>query len=123
MSNPASFHSEARYQGKCQHPDCEEPLTYHWHAHHVVYRQHVEAHGGNVWDTRNAMRLCNRLPHDCHRTKHHNRKAPVPMSVVRDETIEFAVEVMGPGRTINFFERFYASADDDTRLNELREAA
>lgn len=115
MSNAGSFHAEARYQGRCQHPRCANAQGA-WHAHHVIYEQVVERHGGDKYDTRNAMRLCNPK---CHLDRQHGRQDPVPMSVVRCETIEFAVELMGIGRTINYFERFYGDAATDGRLIEL----
>lgn len=116
MSNASSFHAEAQWQGQCQHPRCERPLNEKWHAHHVVHEQVVERAGGDKYDTRNAMRLCNPK---CHLDRHHGRQDPIPMSAVRDETIEFAVELMGIGKTINFFERWYGATEDDARLIEL----
>lgn len=118
--NAGSFHSEAMYQGKCQHPNCERPAG-KWHAHHVVYEQIVTRERPDLkYDTRNAMRLC--VP-KCHLDRQHGRQDPVPMTVVRCETIEFAVEVIGVGRTLNFFQRFYAGAEDDPRLVELERMA
>jgi hypothetical protein len=116
VSNASSFHAEAQWQGHCQHPNCEQPLSPKWHAHHVIYEQVVEREGGDKYDTRNAMRLCHPK---CHLDRQHGRQDPVPMSVVRDETIEFAVELMGIGKTINYFERRYAGTEDDPRLTEL----
>jgi hypothetical protein len=41
------------------------------------------------------------------------------MSAIPDEAIEFAVELMGIGKTINYFERYYGDAATDARLIEL----
>lgn len=114
---PGDFHSEARWQGKCQHPNCERPLSRDWHAHHVVYEQIVMRYSPELkYDPRNAMRLCNPV---CHFDRQHNAGDRVPMSVVRDETIAFAVEVIGEGQTINFFQRYYGDGEEDPRLIEL----
>lgn len=117
LDTPDSFHAEAKYQGRCQHPNCKRPLSKRWHAHHVVYEQIVMRHRPELkYDPRNAMRLCNPK---CHLDLQHGQQDPVPMSVVRDETIEFAVEVIGEGQTINFFQRHYGGAEEDPRLIEL----
>lgn len=114
IANKGSFRSEARYQGRCQHPACKTPNAA-WQPHHVIYAQHIrEINAAVEYDTRDAMRLCLR----CH-GRQHNRKAPVPTTAIRCETIEFAVELMGAGRALGYFERYYDTSQDDARLIEL----
>lgn len=55
ISNPASFHAEARYQGVCA--VCERPGPFE--AHHVVPRRLLKRLGLPLHDTRGALRLCN----------------------------------------------------------------
>jgi hypothetical protein len=115
MSNASSFHAEAKWQGKCQHPRCENPQGA-WHSHHIIYEQVVTREGGDKYDVRNALRLCHPK---CHLDRQHGQQDPVPMSAIPDEAIEFAVELMGIGKTINYFERYYGDAATDARLIEL----
>jgi hypothetical protein len=62
------------------------------HQHHVVRAQDVEKWHGDTKDRRNALRVC----WDCHE-KHHLSGRPVKLktSILRDENIEFAFELMG----------------------------
>jgi hypothetical protein len=70
--------------------------------HHVVYRQHVEKEGGDVWDPRNAMTLCD----DCH-DAHHDRVAIIPTSALPRSAVQFAVELMGQDRARIYLARYY----------------
>ncbi len=73
-----------------------------WHAHHVVTQQHIRRADGDVWDPRNAMRLC--AP--CH-DAHHSRQRPIPYSAVPPDALEFADELLGRDGAEAFFARYY----------------
>lgn len=94
-------------QSSCQHPKCKGG-AHTLHQHHVVYKQHVRAEGGDIWDGRNAIALCN----SCH-TSHHQRGRPLPVSAFRPENLEFAVELLGVDRAAAYIERRYRI--DDTQ--------
>jgi 5-methylcytosine-specific restriction endonuclease McrA len=102
-----SFKREALTQGRCQ--NCGS-TTWQWHAHHVVYEQHLNDIGAAVWDNRNSMRLCE----DCHR-RHHNRSAVIPLLKLRAVTIAYAFEVLGL-RAYSYLSEKYAG--EDPRLEQ-----
>jgi 5-methylcytosine-specific restriction endonuclease McrA len=83
------------------------------HLHHVVYEQHAIREGGERFDVRNAMTLCN----SCHR-RHHLRTEPVHVVLVPDAAIAFAAEIMGGG-AYNYFQRYYDGTD--RRVESLRD--
>jgi hypothetical protein len=116
--NPESFHNEARAQFVCAGCDSAKRP---WHAHHAVHEQHVKKLGGEVWDPRNALRLCTPRPDGCH-WKHHGLEK-LPTKKLRDENIEFAVELMGAGQAADYFRRYYDDSDPDPRLEVLLAAA
>lgn len=83
--------------------------------HHCLYRQHVKAAAGDVWDPRNALTLCAW----CHSGHHGGRRARVlPLSVLPDSVFEFAAEVLGE-RAHGWLRRRYVG--EDARLDALRE--
>jgi 5-methylcytosine-specific restriction endonuclease McrA len=79
--------------------------------HHCVYRQHVRAVDGDVWDPRNALTLCP----SCH-AYHHGRGRVLALPVLPDSVFEFAAEVLG-ARAYGYLRRRYAG--DDARLDLL----
>jgi 5-methylcytosine-specific restriction endonuclease McrA len=81
---------------------CGNLLGIDWHAHHVVTQQHIRRAGGDVWDPRNAMRVCA----SCH-DAHHNRSRPISGLKVPVEAAEFAIELLGRDRAEAYFERYY----------------
>jgi 5-methylcytosine-specific restriction endonuclease McrA len=81
---------------------CGDLLDGGWHAHHVVTQQHVRRAGGDVWDPRNAMRLCT----PCHGA-HHSRQRPIPYSAVPPDAWDFATELLGRDGAEAFFARYY----------------
>lgn len=97
-------------QAACQHSLCEgggADLS----QHHVVYRQHVEEAGGDVWDPRNALALCRR----CH-AAHHRRARPLAIDCLRPENIEFARELLGVRRAEGYLRRRYTAPEDLPRF-------
>lgn len=94
-------------QSECRHPWCPGTPA-RVQQHHVVYRQEVEREGGDTGDARNALALCV----TCH-ARHHGRQPGrvVELVVLRDENIEYAVDLLGAGRAYNYLRRRYAGSD------------
>lgn len=91
--------------------------------HHVVYQQHVRDAGGDLWDVRNSLTLCDGM-HGCH-GRHHNRMRPVRLTVLPDVAFEFAVELLGTGPAYEYLRRRYLGSDPrlDALLSAWEEAA
>jgi 5-methylcytosine-specific restriction endonuclease McrA len=83
--------------------------------HHVIYGQRVRQEKGNYWDPRNALTLCKR----CHEN-HHAGRPRLKLSKLRDANYEFALELLGPGKVLNYFEAKYAD-DGDPRFERVSE--
>lgn len=83
--------------------------TDRWAAHHVVYAQEVRRRGGNEWDGRNAMRLCDR----CH-GKHHGPQR-IALGRLSEANLDFAFELLGPF-AYDYLRRRYTG--DDPRLED-----
>lgn len=97
---------------ECRHPSCpgqRDVLA----LHHVVYRQEVERVGGEVWDPRNSLTLCD----GCHSSHHRRGSRIVPLSVLRDENYEYAAELLGREAAYEYLRRRYVG--EDPRLNAL----
>lgn len=97
-------------QDRCVHPACEYPAARAHHEHHVVYRQHVRREGGDIYDPRNALRLCV----SCHSSHHRRGSKIVPLAALRDENYEFAFELLGAA-AFDYLRRRYSG--DDVRLH------
>jgi hypothetical protein len=80
--------------------------------HHGLKDQIVRREGGNVYDVRNRWVICS----DCHE-RHTNRSRVLPAWLIPDSVIEFAVELLGPGKAFNALTREYEG--DDVRLQAL----
>jgi 5-methylcytosine-specific restriction endonuclease McrA len=72
---------------RCQNPECGDGSG-KLQIHHVVYEQHVKHEGGNRFDPRNGMTLCQ----SCHGS-HHGRSRVIPVSALSDGALEFATEL------------------------------
>jgi 5-methylcytosine-specific restriction endonuclease McrA len=81
--------------------------------HHVVYRQHVRRAGGDEWDPRNALPLCN----SCH-SLHHHRSRILPIALLPDAALAFAGDLLGDAAE-NYLARYYAVAAVDPRATRL----
>lgn len=93
VSNPESFHLEARFQRACA--VCG--ATGEFDAHHVVERQELRRRGLPEWDTRNALRLCQILGAvggNCHSGQSTGLRR-VRLDQLRDENLEYAFEALG----------------------------
>lgn len=71
--------------------------------HHVVYRQHVRQAGGDEWDPRNSMSLC-----QPHHVDHHSRTDVIALASISQETWAFAQDTFGVGPAEMYFARYYA---------------
>lgn len=74
--------------------------------HHATFRQTVRREGGDEWAPANALALCT----PCHEG-FHARRVPVPLSVLRDENIAFAADLLGPLAAHVYLSRRYAGTD------------
>jgi hypothetical protein len=125
VANPASFHAEARFQIACA--ACGA-IGKPFHAHHVVDKQTLKwwgvPVGDELYDTRNAMRLCEDLDTKrCH-LQFENGRISIFLTALSDENIEYAFEVGGL-RAYDYLHREYAGEDDrvELKLEELEAAA
>lgn len=96
------FREHARQQRCCQAPGCPAPMAGGWQAHHVVYEQELRRLHLPIYNVRNSMRLCSA----CH-ARHHNRTAPLPLSILTEEHLAYAREVLGD-RAMDYLSRRYA---------------
>jgi hypothetical protein len=116
-----AFKAECSYQRFCQHPDCKNPGTWKWQAHHVVQVKHIKEYTEEphiLYDPRNALRLCNDLSgSNCHGNHHGGGDKRVPLSALRDENFEYAAELLGAGVAYEYLRRGYRG--EDPRLQAL----
>lgn len=121
ICNPSSFRLEARSQRVCA--ICQG--TGSFHAHHVVDKAKLRRYGktGNaLYDTRNALRLCEGLDTKrCH-FQFENRRVTLTTKMLLDENIEYAAEVLGP-YAVDYLRAEYDDTDPDPRLIELEHMA
>lgn len=105
VSNPASFHAEARYQRVCA--VCGRGGAYH--AHHVIDKQELRKRRLPLYDTRGALRLCVH----CHMQFEWAGpgKILVLQKHLKDVHFCYVWEVMNAAGT-NMLERQYGGADD-----------
>lgn len=102
---------------RCMAPGCTTPYGERQplFLHHICYRQHVRNAGGDVWDPRNALTICN----SCH-SRHHKRAQTLPLTCLPDAAFEFAFELLGSAAEV-YLRRYYSG--EDNRLGTLGEAA
>lgn len=79
--------------------------------HHVVYRQHVRAKGGDEWDPRNALPLCG----PCH-SAHHARRRVLPIALLPAGALAFARELLGAA-VENYLVRYYEGPATGARVD------
>jgi hypothetical protein len=70
----------------------------------------VRREGGDVWSLSNALGVCEH----CH-MNHHAAFRRIPMRVVPDEALDFAVRLIGRDRALLFFGRFYSAVPTQPR--------
>lgn len=117
ISNPSSFWYEAQSQRVCASCGNVGPF----HAHHVVDKQALKREGlkrNQLYDTRNALRLCEGImTKRCH-FQFENRRITLATGKLLDANIEYAWEVLGP-YSVDYLRREYDDAAGDPRIAEL----
>lgn len=113
VSNPRSFHNEAAWQGRCAVCGRDDG---HWHAHHVVYQQHLRALGLPEYDTRGALRLCIRDPAgrangDCHFAHHHGQRRVKASELTVDNLAHLLWAHGGLDGAAAYLARYYDAPD------------
>jgi hypothetical protein len=112
ISHPLSFHNEAAYQGKCAVCGRQDGP---WHAHHVVYQQHLRRAGWPEYDTRLALRVCDFDPaqpdrEHCHHNHHHGTRRIKGEELTAD-SLAAMVDALGPGAAEVYLARYYDAPD------------
>lgn len=115
LANPKSFREEARYQGLCALCGMSGPF----HAHHVVdkakLRDRCGLRGNDLYDPRNAMRLCEGLDGNrCH-MNFENRVVKITTKMLSDQNIEYAFEKLG-AYAADYLRAEYDDSDPDFRI-------
>lgn len=109
-----SFRLEARYQLVCA--ACGG--TGRFQAHHVVDKAELSKkglRGNDLYDTRNAMRLCEDLDGPrCH-MQFENRRITISTKKLTDDNIEYAFEELG-AYAYDYLRQEYDDTDPDPRL-------
>jgi hypothetical protein len=96
------FEHAAAAQERCANCGSERA----WDPHHAgVYEQDLRRLKLPLWDPANALRLC----WDCH-ALHHAPSSRLPLSVLREENIGYAFEVLG-ARAYDYLRRRYTGED------------
>lgn len=117
IANPASFRAEGMYQGLCA--VCHKGGEFH--VHHVVdkatLRNRCGLDGDDLYDTRNALRLCQVMgstERRCH-FQHENYRRLVKTSELTDDNIAYAFLMLG-AYAIDYLRREYDDSEPDERL-------
>lgn len=115
VANPASFREEARWQTVCAYCGKTGPFQ----AHHVVdkakLRDHCGLSGNALYDTRNALRLCEGLDTArCH-FQFENRRIAITTKMLTDDNIAYAFEKLGP-YAADYLRAEYDDTDRDPRI-------
>lgn len=125
ICDPHSFYNEARWQTTCA--ACDRPRPFQ--AHHVVDQQTLRRRcglrGKALWNTRNALRLCQQMGNAdirCH-FQHENRVEGciVKTTKLTDDNIDYAFEMLGP-YALDYLRNEYDDSDPDPRLRDREEA-
>lgn len=116
IANPKSFREEAKWQRVCA--KCGAGGAFH--AHHVVdkaiLRNRCGLRGNALYDTRNALRLCEGLDGKrCH-LNFENRGVRLSTRRLTDDNIEYAFEVLGAYAYDYLRQEYDDVTDPDPRL-------
>src|SRR4051812_29190541 len=118
VANPQSFRLEARSQLVCA--VCQKPGK-PFHAHHVVDKAILKSRcgvrGNALYDTRNALRLCQALGDPncrCH-FQHEGSRRKVKTAELTDDNIAYAFEVLDE-YAADYLRNEYDDADPDPRI-------
>jgi hypothetical protein len=120
ISNPKSFRNEARWQRVCA--VCQKGGDFH--AHHVVdkaiLKNRCGLRGIQLYDTRNALRLCQALgdpDRRCH-FQHENRRRVVKTTELTQENLEYAFLMLGEYAS-DYLRDEYDDSERDERICNL----
>lgn len=95
---------------KCEVCGKRGPVT----RHHVVYRQHVRAYGGDQWDPANSMLVGDKFGRcTCH-AQHHNPGVAarrIPIDKIPPSAVAFARALMGAHAATAYFRRYYGGSN------------
>lgn len=121
IENQGAFRDEARWQRVCANPDCAS--SGYFHAHHVVDKRLLEDRchlkGKQLYDTRNALRLCEGLDGNrCH-MQFENRRLAIRTRWLTDDNIVYAFEKLGPYAYDYLRAEYDDVTDPDPRLARL----
>lgn len=116
VCNKASFRAEARYQVVCAYCGKARPF----HAHHAVDKAELEKTGLTgklLYDTRNALRLCNGPTPGtrCH-LQFENRRIVITTKMLTDDNIEYAFEKLGASAADYLRREYDDVANPDPRI-------
>jgi hypothetical protein len=92
---------------RCEVPECPRRAC---HDHHVVDEQVVRRWKGDISDRRNSFRICFE-----HHEPHTNHFRKLKTEWLRDETVEFAFELMGDFAA-DWLRRMYDDSAPDIRI-------
>jgi len=117
IANSQAFRLAAVDQGYCG--NCGVPYTgQDFDAHHVIEKRYLKANGLDLFNTDNALLLCE----ECHRGQT-NRLRPLPLECLTDANIQYAFYLL-KGYADTYLRRLYTG--DDPRvtraLAELEQA-
>lgn len=119
ICNPFSFRDAARWQQVCA--VCRKPTKGRFQAHHVVdmrtLQDRCHLSGNALYDTRNALRLCQGLGDvnvRCH-FQHENYMRLVKTKELMDENIVYAFAVLGE-YALDYLRNEYDDSDPDPRI-------
>lgn len=123
IQNSKAFRDEARWQQVCANPACRSMGSFH--AHHVVDKQVLKNRcglkGNALYDTRNALRLCEDLDGmRCH-FQFENRRLAIRTRWLTDDNIKYALEVLEEYAYDYLRAEYDDVADPDPRIAALLE--
>jgi hypothetical protein len=121
VANPSSFRSEAKWQRACAL--CGRGGSFQ--AHHVVDKATLKTRchlaGEALYDTRNALRLCEGLDTNrCH-MQFENRRVEITTAMLTDDNIDYAFEALGI-YAYDYLRREYNDTACDPRIQREFEA-
>lgn len=102
---PGAYEYKKVELGRCQ--VCGAPGLVR--RHHIVYEQHVRRAGGDPYSLANSMWIgieghtC-----QCH-PRHHSGMARIPLDLIPDTAMAFAVDLLGEDRAADYLCRRYAA--------------
>jgi hypothetical protein len=115
VANPASFREEARWQTVCAYCGKTGPFQAHHVVDKAILRDRCQLSGNALYDTRNALRLCEGLDTArCH-FQFENRRIRIRTTMLTDDNIAYAFEVLGP-YAYDYLRQEYAYVPPDPRI-------